>query len=211
MTARLTDPTKNSLLDGAAAGLATLVTHIGLHSAFPPSGANELTGGSPAYARKAAGWSAASAGCKALSAAQTFDVPAGSNVRAVGLWNGPSAGTLAGYALAGSAATKAFGVAAADLTNNDIQSEAHGLVAGDTVLVWPTIGALLPEGLAEDTIYFVIAAGLTVDAFRVSLTLGGAVVDITGAGDGDVQRFVTETYAGQGQYQVSSLQVCLPG
>ena len=211
MTARLDTTLKNGLLDGAASGLATLVTHLGLHSGFPPTTGNEATGGSPVYARKAAAWAAAASDCRALSAGLTFDVPAGFTVRCIGLWSAISGGTLRGYALAGSAATRAFGVAAADLTNNDLQSEAHGLVANDTVLVWPTVGALLPEGLVEDTIYFVIATGLTADAFRVSTTQGGAAVDVTGAGDGDVQKFVAEAYAGQGQYQVSALQVCLPG
>jgi hypothetical protein len=209
VTARLTDATKNALLSGT--DLATLITHLSLHSGFPPAGGNELAGGAPAYGRKAVSLAAPSAGCRAITAAQTFDVAAGSNVRCVGFYNALTSGTLAGYALAGSAATIAIAVAAADLTNNDIQSEAHGLVANDTVLFWPTIGATLPNGLAEDTIYFVIATGLTTDSFRVSLTQGGAAVDITGAGDGDAQKFVTETYAGQGQYQVSSLQVCLPG
>jgi hypothetical protein len=208
VTARLSDPTKNALLDGSS--IAVLVTHLGLHSGFPPSGANELVGG--AYARLAVGWAAAAAGCVAITGVpKTFEAPAGSTVRAVGLWSAVSGGTLRGYALAGAGPTVAIGAAAADLAGNTLQSEAHGLVAGDTCLVWPSIGATLPNGLAEDTIYFVLAAGLTVDAFTLSLSAGGAAVDITGAGDGDLQKFVAEAFAGAGQYQVSSLSVCLPG
>jgi hypothetical protein len=210
MTARLTDATKNGLLSGT--DLATLATHVGLHTGFPPSAGNELTGGSPVYARQPIGWAAPAAGCRSMSPTpETFEVPAGSTVRCVGLWNALTVGTLAAFAPAGSGATIAFGAAAADLATNDLQSEAHGLAANDTVVVWPTIGATLPNGLAEDTIYFVLSTGLTVDSFRLSLTQGGAAVDITGAGDGDLQRFVAESFAGQGQYQVSSLQVCLPG
>jgi hypothetical protein len=211
VTARLDSSLKHGLLDGAAAGLQTLVTHLGLHSAWPPSTGNEAVGGSPAYARKAATWSAAAADCRALSAAVTFDVPASFTVRAIGLWSAATAGTLRGGALAGSAATRAFGVAAADLAANDLQSEAHGLVANDQLLVWPTVGAALPEGLAEDTVYFVLSTGLGTDSLRVSLSQGGAVVDVTGAGDGDLQKLVPEAFAGQGQYQVTALQVCLPG
>lgn len=211
MTARLDSTLKCGLLDGNATGLAGLVTHIGLHSAFPPSGANEATGGAPAYARKAVSWSACAADCRAMSAAQTFDVPAGFTVRAIGLWSAVSAGTLRGYALAGSAATRAFGIDASDLAADLLESPTHGLVANDTVLVWPTVGAALPGGLAEDTIYFVIATGLTADAFKVSASQGGSAVDITTIGDGDVQKLIPEVFAGQGQYQVSSLQVCLPG
>jgi hypothetical protein len=211
MTARLDSSLKHGLLDGNATGLAGLVSHLGLHSGFPPTTGNEATGGSPAYQRKAAAWAAAAADCRALSAAALFDVPAGFTVRCIGMWSAVSAGTLRGFSLPGSAATRAFGVAAADLTNNDLQSEAHGLVANDQVLVWPTVGTALPEGLAEDTIYYVISTGLTSDSLRVSLTQGGAAVDVTGAGDGDIQKLVPEVFAGQGQYQVSSLSVCLPG
>jgi hypothetical protein len=207
MTARLTDATKNALLDGSS--IAELVTHLGLHSGFPPAGGNELTGG--AYARQAVTWSPAAAGCVAIAAAETFEVPAGATVRAVGLWSALTAGTLRGYALAGSVAGRAFAAVAAGLASNDLESEAHGLVANDTLLVWPTIGAALPEGLAEDTIYHVISTGLTADVFRLSTSQGGAAVDVTGAGDGDWQKFVAEAFAGAGQYQVTSLQVCLPG
>jgi hypothetical protein len=208
MTARLSDATKNLLLDGSS--IAELVTHLGLHTGFPPAGGNELVGGS--YARLATGWAAAAGTCVAITAVpKTFEVPAGSTVRAVGLWSAVSAGTLRGYALAGAGATIAVGAAAADLAGNTLQSEAHGLAANDTVLVWPSIGATLPNGLAEDTIYFVLAAGLSADAFTLSLSQGGAAVDLTGAGDGDLQKFVAEAFAGAGQYQVSSLSVCLPG
>ena len=211
MTARLDSSLKHGLLDGNATGLAGLVSHLGLHSGFPPTTGNEATGGAPAYARKAATWAAAAADCRALSAAVLFDVPAGFTVRCVGMWSASSGGTLRGYALAGSVATRAFGVAAADLTNNDLQSEAHGLTTNDQVLVWPTVGTGLPEPLAEDTIYWVIAAGLGADSLRISTTQGGAALDVTGAGDGDIQKLVPEAFSSQGQYQVSSLSVCLPG
>jgi hypothetical protein len=52
---------------------------------------------------------------------------------------------------------------------------AHGLVEGDLVHL-KTTGAL-PTGLAVDTIYYIITAGLTVDAFQVALTKGGAAIN----------------------------------
>lgn len=51
----------------------------------------------------------------------------------------------------------------------------HGLAAGDKV-VFSTTGAL-PTGLTAGTTYYVIAAGLTADAFEVSATDGGAAVN----------------------------------
>lgn len=52
---------------------------------------------------------------------------------------------------------------------------AHGLVAGDTVIL-ETDGAL-PTGLTADTQYYVIAGGLTADTFELSLTAGGSAIN----------------------------------
>ena len=213
MTATITNACKGGMLDSADAdGLDGGTPHLSLHSAFPPSGGNELTGGSPAYARQAV-TIAASGGTdtRAMTGTETFDVAAGSTVRAVALYDASTAGTQKCWGPAGASARRAFAVDAADLTNNDIQSPAHGLASTNRVLFWPTVGAALPTGLSEDTEYFVIATGLTTDAFRVSTTEGGSAVDITAIGDGEVQKYVAETYAGQGTYQVSAFSVKLPG
>ena len=60
---------------------------------------------------------------------------------------------------------------------------AHGLVAGDTV-IFNTDGAL-PTGLTADTTYYVIATGLTADAFQVSTTLAGSAVNTSGSQSGN--------------------------
>jgi hypothetical protein len=64
-----------------------------LHSTDPGNGTSvaagtELTGGSPAYARKSIAWSSAATGSKSLSAAPVFDVPAGGVVAYFGYWRG---------------------------------------------------------------------------------------------------------------------------
>lgn len=59
---------------------------------------------------------------------------------------------------------------------------AHGLVVGDKVY-FTTTGAL-PTGLTANTIYYVIAAGLTANAFEVSTTSGGSAVNTTGTQSG---------------------------
>ncbi len=77
----LVDAEKNVFLD------ATTITQLSLHTADPgATGANEVTGGTPAYARKVANWSAAAAGDKTLSDEPIFDVPAGT-VAYVGFWD----------------------------------------------------------------------------------------------------------------------------
>ena len=79
---------KNAMLDA----LAALATRASLHTADPgQNGANEVTGGSPAYARKAVAWNAADAGNINLNGTAVFDVPASTTVAYVGLWN--TAGT----------------------------------------------------------------------------------------------------------------------
>lgn len=75
-------------LNIGAAAIAADITAISLHTADPgATGTSEVTGGSPAYARKVPTWSAPSAGACALSSPLTFDVPA-STVTHVGYWSG---------------------------------------------------------------------------------------------------------------------------
>lgn len=82
---------KNLMLDALNPGF------LSLHATAPgATGAGEVTGGSPAYARKAATWSAASNGSKPLSNAPVFDVPAGT-VAFIGLWSAVTGGTYLGY------------------------------------------------------------------------------------------------------------------
>jgi len=79
----------------AADAVAALCTRLALHTA-DPGGANlagsEVTGGSPAYARKAVAWSAAASGAAAQNGNVVFDVPTGTSVTFVSGWN--TAGTV---------------------------------------------------------------------------------------------------------------------
>ncbi len=73
----------------------------------------------------------------------------------------------------------------------------HGLEAGMEIVFFTT--SVTPGGLALVTTYYVIASGLTSTAFKVSTTLGGGAVNITGAGTG------TQTYGASGSPAVLSL------
>lgn len=57
-----------------------------------------------------------------------------------------------------------------------INSTAHGLVAGDRVTFSAKTGG---AGITLGVAYYVIASGLTTDVFKVSLTSGGATINIT--------------------------------
>jgi len=92
---------KNMMLN-ALAGTApgTPITHASLHDDDPGSGgANELAGGSPAYARRPIAFDPASGGAMSQDGASlVFDVPAGSTVKFAGFWSAASAGTFLGAA-----------------------------------------------------------------------------------------------------------------
>jgi hypothetical protein len=77
--------------------LGTEALFASLHSADPgDAGANELAGGSPAYARKAITWNPAAGGVMDDSNVPVFDVPPGGKVLYVGYWSALSGGVWQG-------------------------------------------------------------------------------------------------------------------
>lgn len=89
----LVNAAKHVMLDQ----LAGVAVFASLHSGDPSTtGANEISGGSPAYARKAITWNAASGGALDNNANPVFDVPASTTVAHVGLWSAVTAGTFYG-------------------------------------------------------------------------------------------------------------------
>ena len=69
---------KNLMLEA----LADVALYMALYT--DAGGTTEVSGGSPAYARKAITWGTASGGALATGAQIVFDVPAGTTVRAIG-------------------------------------------------------------------------------------------------------------------------------
>lgn len=81
---------KNAALDA----IGSNATWISMHTADPgTTGASEVVGGSPAYARVATTWSAASAASKSGSQV-TSNIPASTAVGFWGLWTAASGGTF---------------------------------------------------------------------------------------------------------------------
>lgn len=81
--------------DVAVDAIAALAVRVALHTGDPGAAntaSNEVTGGSPAYARKAIAWNASSGGAAAPTGNVVLDVPAGTTVSWISLWN--SAGTV---------------------------------------------------------------------------------------------------------------------
>lgn len=89
----LSNSAKNLMLDQ----LATVAIYASLHTASPgTTGVNEVTGGSPAYARKSITWNSASSGNLDNNANPVFDVPASTTVSHFGLWSAVTTGTFYG-------------------------------------------------------------------------------------------------------------------
>ena len=207
-------PASDLLKNAMATAAGSAVTHLSLLTALSDTAPTEVTGGAPAYARKAVtAWSSPAAGITtAPSVAVTFDVPAGTTVLAIGFHSNVTAGNYHGWSpLNGSAATQGFGtVDTAGITSDLIVSAAHGLTTNDYVVVNNVAGSTLPTGLTETTVvYRVIATGLTVDALKLSLTQGGTAVDITAAGELWFQKLIPEVYGSQGTLSVAINAVTL--
>ncbi len=211
------DIAKNAALDGLDESIAAGVKYAGVFTtaAAPGLGATytgtEASGGSPAYARIAATFGAASAGQKTNSGTITIDVAAGT-YGWIGLFNtatGNVSGNYLGYApINGS--VKGFGECdSTDVTNDTITSSGHGLTTDDRVQVFNVFAESLPAGLTEETLYFVLASGLTADVFKVATTSGGAAINITGQGELYFQKVIPETFASQGQISIAVGQLVL--
>lgn len=189
---------KNVMLDAVTPNL----THASLHSASTGgTGANELTGGSPAYARKAITWGSASGGSVANTAQLVFDIPAGASVAYVGFWSAVTSGTFRGDFAASSPADEDGAVATAAASTDVLTAPGHTFDDGDQVVVVDTGNSALPGGLAENTTYWVrdVSGG----TFKLAASSGGAAIDISSDGACFVFSQTVEAFGGQGTYTVA--------
>lgn len=205
------DASKNVMLD-ALDESATQVTHIGAFTLTDPgtstnANSGEVSGGS--YARQAVTWGAAASGQKTNSAALTIPIPASTTVGYLVGYNastGNSSNYRCYWPLNGTA--RAFGtVDSAGVTNDAIQSAAHGLANDTRVMVMNVLGTSLPAGLTEGTVYYVVSTAT--DTFKLSTTSGGAAVNITGQGQVYWQALIPEVFASAGEITVAIGQLVL--
>jgi hypothetical protein len=187
--------TKNDMLNGQT------FTDASLHSDFPGNtGANELTGGTPAYARQAIVINAAAGGQRALNAAVTFNVPP-TTVKWVGFWNST---VFVGCCPNGGATPKNF---TALTSNSTVYAPAHGYANTQKVTFY---NGTPPGGLSEGVTYFVVNA--TTDTFQVAATSGGTAITFTlSPSFGCVMAAITEdVYATQGTHQLNTSTFTIP-
>src|SRR4051812_1391971 len=121
----ITLATKNTMLSSLSAA------SLSLHSSYSTTGANELTGGSPAYARISASSSAPANGKMTISGVGTFDVPASTSIGWLGLWN--TSNVFMGMAPNGGSVPEPF--ARSDTDSSLLISHNHGFIVGSTLVV----------------------------------------------------------------------------
>ena len=196
----ITDARANAMLDTEFAA----ADKMSLHTAYSATGLNEVTGGS--YAKQTITWGAASARSKASSGNIDFTLPAAVTIAWIGIWN--SALTVFRGMWPNSGTDLSFQLDVA--TNDRIYAEGHGMVNTDWVVF---TGATVPAGLTAGTAYFVVGAtSADPDYFQVSLTSGGAAINITGlpSADARVSKIVLEPYVGAGgTHRISSFSIGL--
>jgi hypothetical protein len=178
--------------------------YLSLHTGDPGlTGLNEVTGGS--YVRQACALTAAASGHTDNSGLISFtSMPAIAAPGVVfgGLWDASTVGNflVGGPMTPAAQLTSAFSaLASTDL----ITSYGHGLTTNDAVEFETAEGTVLPTGLTAGTVYYVIATGLTTDAFEVSATVGGAAVNITANGNGIVRKLLGKVVNSGDTFQVA--------
>lgn len=175
--------------------------YLSLHSAYSISGANELTGGSPAYARVVPTWGSASSGQIAtVSIASSLNVPAGSTVAFIGMWDSLTSGNFQGMGANGGATQYA-----ATITNASpgvLTAPGSSYSNGNTVVLWAGAGDTVPAAYTVGTVYYVVAASGT--SFSLSATSGGSSINTAAAGAAIVQGITLETYGAQGTFTIST-------
>ncbi len=176
--------------------------YLSLHYAYSSTGANELSGGSPAYARVVPTWGTAAGGAiSTTSIASAFNVPPGSPtiVAWVGIFDALTAGNFQGMGPNGGAPQ--YGVTAAT-TGNLFTAPGSSYANGTTVVLFNGAGATIPSNFTVGTVYYVVSAsGAT---FSLSATLAGTAITVNAAGAGIVQAITVEQYSAQGTFTVSS-------
>jgi len=201
------DAARNEMLDALTDATPALdpITSGSLHTADPTAGANEVTGGSPAYARKAVTFANAASGAAAQNGTDpVFDVPASTTVVATGYWSNTN--EFKGWSpLNGGTVFPFYAANAGDLFTVD----GHGYANTNQVYVYAITGSSLPTGLSEGVIYFIIT--VSGDTFQLSATSGGSAIAISTDGAGFIQRVIPETFGAQGTLTITDATLRLVG
>lgn len=179
---------------------STQIDRVSLHTGNPgDTGANEVVGGTPPYARQIPTWGTAANGQINIASIGSHAIPAGTTLMFLGYWKDGATPVFKGFAPLG-AFIGPF--AMADAVADALHLPGHGLVLNNTIVLQTVVGKSLPAPLVESTVYYV--RDVTTDTFKLALSAGGAAINLTGVGSGIVLSLVAETYPLQGTYTVST-------
>lgn len=170
----------------------TAFTHV---SAYSDLGTTES-----ATTRQAVTWTAAASGVRDNNAQLTIPMGAGTTAQVVSAHSALTAGNLECWGQIGST-LRGVGTVIS-IAGDAISSNGHGLANTNRVFVTTVAGEALPAGLSASTLYFVV--GAATDSFQLSLTSGGAAVDITGLGDLAWFRTIPETFGSAGNLIIAT-------
>lgn len=177
--------------------------YMSVHSAYSATGANEISGGSPAYARLLVSWASASGESKSLSGTPyTFNMPASSSGAWIGFWDALTSGNFAGMFPSGNATGFTF---TAPASTDTLLAPGSAYAANQTAVVLNTGGSALPSGIVVGTVYY--AVSVSGDSFQLSATSGGSAINLTSDGSGIVQAITVLPFPSQGTLSVSALTV----
>jgi hypothetical protein len=174
--------------------------YASLHTAYSATGTNELTGGSPAYARVAVTWSSSSGGSKSLSGTYNLNVPASTTVEYIGFWDASTSGNFQGM-FPNAAGNNAYAFAAPSATGV-LLAPGSAYTANQTVVVFASPGSTVPAGLTAGTVYYVKSPSS--DSFSLSATNGGSAITLSTDGSGIIQQIAVEVFASQGTFTITA-------
>lgn len=175
-----------NIADNAASSPATNY-YISLHTADIGEGGNQTTNEATytGYARMAVlrttgGWTVSTNTATNFADIVFATCTGGTNtITHVGVGTA-SSGT--GKVLVKGALAASFQGPFTAATSDTFTAPGHTFANTDRVAFYPLPGSSLPTGVTEGTLYYIISA--SGDTFQISLTSGGAAVDITASGDG---------------------------
>lgn len=177
--------------------------YLSAHTAFSTTGTNEVTGGSPAYARKLMAMDASTGRTADNTDAETLDIPASTTVRWLGMFDAASAGNFLGMvpngstkSLVGVVVPSAEAGLAADTIVTCSTAAGHGFVQDDTVVLLSIDGSM-PQGATEGTVYWVIGSP-TANTLQISDTQDGQPLNFTEQGPFIISDIVEEVFGSQG-------------
>lgn len=134
--------------------------------------------------------SAAASGLVSNTAAITYAQATGNwgDIIGLGIWDAVTSGNLLRKTYAVSGLWRTFTA----LASNEISTTpGHVFVNTDRVVVVALPGTVLPTGLTQGTLYYVIT--VSGNTFQLSLTSGGAAINLTADGGGRVAKVIPTT------------------